>query len=322
MSSETIRRILQSSGKGVVLMDGGMGSMVEDRGIDVKTAIWGSYCFVGDEAQEINDQIHNEYVDAGAQILMANTHNVRRNRCDEFLKHFDAKLLPNTVRDLAGADRLAAFHRWLHDQAMASARRAIPAGKEIGVASCLGSVEPLGPYATETRITTEEACQRLEPELLVRKTANPDLIIFETLTTRSEIAGIQRLGDRQDLGDFAVGLTCGADGATLAGVSMQQAVEILTHVKPMVYFIQCTRFDYVRTALEQLVPALPTDTLCGVYANDGRVWKDRRWHGERITPKQYAEHATLWNRIGAKVIGGCCGTTPAHIAALKETFSD
>ncbi len=56
MSSGIIRRMLEASADEVILMDGGMGSMVEDRGIDVKTAIWGSYCFVDGAHPAVNDQ--------------------------------------------------------------------------------------------------------------------------------------------------------------------------------------------------------------------------------------------------------------------------
>ena len=146
----------------------------------------------------------------------------------------------------------------------------------------------------KVRLLPTKPGRRLETEFLVRHDSDIDLIIFETLTTRSEIAGVAQLARQQDLGHFAVGLTCGADGKTLAGVSMAEAVNILAEVKPAIYFVQCTRFDFVQGALNELMSALGSSATAGVYANDGRVWENRSWHGERIEPQRYADEAVIW----------------------------
>ncbi len=69
MAEGILRRMLAKD-EHPIIMDGGMGSAIEDRGIDVRSAIWGSYCFVDGKGREINDQIHADYVDAGARILI------------------------------------------------------------------------------------------------------------------------------------------------------------------------------------------------------------------------------------------------------------
>ncbi len=319
MPEGTLRRMLARDEQPII-MDGGMGTAIEDRGIDVRTALWGSYCFVDGPGRKINDQIHADYVDAGARILIANTHNTRRAKCVEFLEKLDPRELPEHVAAVAGSERPEVLHRWFHGQAVDSARKAIPAGAEIAVASCLGSVEPLGPYAEESRITGEEACRRFVPELQARRSSGVDLIIFETLTTRSEIEGVARLAREHDVGDFAVGLTCGSGGETLAGVPVAEAADILGDAEPLIHFVQCTRYEYVKAALEQLQSRLEASDIVGVYANDGRVWKNRAWQGERISPEVYAEQAITWKRSGARVIGGCCGIGPEHIAELRTTL--
>lgn len=304
-----------------ILMDGGMGSVIADRGIDVSSAMWGSYCFVDGPGREINDQIHADYIAAGARILIANTHNTRRAKCEKFLENSDASELPENIGAVPKSKRLEVLHRWLHEQAVDSARKSIPANTKIAVASCMGSIEPLGPYAEESQITGQEACRRFVPELRVRRNSGVDLIIFETLTTRSEIEGIANLARQHDVGDFAVGLTCGTGGKTLAGVSMAEVADILGDAKPLIYFVQCTRCEFVEAALEQLQSRLEASNIAGVYANDSRVWKDRSWHGHRISPGEYAKQAITWRRMGARVIGGCCGIGPKHIAELQSTLA-
>ena len=66
--------------------------------------------------------------------------------------------------------------------------------------------------------------------------------------------------------------------------------------------------------------ARQTGAVPGVYANDGRIWREARWHGSRLAPEDYAAHAARWRELGARVIGGCCGTGPQHIAALRDAL--
>jgi homocysteine S-methyltransferase len=282
----------------VVLMDGGMGSSVEDRGVPVRNALWGSHALLTDEGRAINDALHEEFVAAGAEIAIANLHNASLEACRAFAGEDDAEAL------LARISRLG----------IESARRA---GPRL-VAAGLGS--PEGPYATESRWTSEENRARTEPQVRAFREAGVDLVLFETLTTAPEIRAAAALAADLDLA-FGGGLTCGEDGRTLAGVPMAEAAAILGDASPQALFIQCTRYDLVLRALETLLPVLPEGCAPGVYANDGRAWIDMRWHGDRVTPEAYAAEALRWRDAGARIIGGCCGTGPEHVAALAAALS-
>ena len=93
MSEGLLRRML-SVDEETIIMDGGMGSAVEDRGVDVRSVMWGSYCFVDGLSREINDQTHADYIAAGARILIANTHNIRRAKCVDFLNTNSQHIFP------------------------------------------------------------------------------------------------------------------------------------------------------------------------------------------------------------------------------------
>ena len=92
--------------------------------------------------------------------------------------------------------------------------------------------------------------------------------------------------------------------------------------RPRAYFVQCTRFDLVESALVALREAAGPGSVIGVYANDGRSWDHdaKRWEGERITPEAYARRAQDWVSQGARIVGGCCGTGPEHIEHLRKTL--
>ena len=294
----------------VTLMDGGMGSTLEDRGIPVRNALWGSYALLTPEGIAANDRLHADFVAAGARILIANTHNASLAACRTFLEgpHRNAVDLPPAVSD---ADSLLVH---VNREALRSARRAAPAGSGIRVAVGIGSAE--GAYAAESGLTAGQVFEALSPQLGVLRAWGADPILFETLTTRSEIEGVAELCRETGLAGCGVGLTCGADGRTLAGVTMEDAVAAFEGTEPWCFFVQCTRYDLVAAALAPLIEAAPAGVAVGVYANDGRIWQDMRWHGERVTPEAYAAAARTWAAAGATVIGGCCGTGPEHIAAL------
>ena len=103
-------------------------------------------------------------------------------------------------------------------------------------------------------------------------------------------------------------------------MTIAEAVATFRPLAPAAFFIQCTDHDLVSPALTALVAEVGGSAVVGVYANDGRTWIDMRWHGDRVTPRAYAAAALEWREIGARVIGGCCGTTPEHIAALRDAL--
>ena len=148
-----------------------------------------------------------------------------------------------------------------------------------------------------------------------------DLLLFETLTTDTEIEGLPLLLREGGFPPVGVGLTCGEDGRTLGGVTIAEAVSTLLPASPAAFFVQCTAHDLVLPVLEALVFEVGDRAVVGVYANDGRKWVDMIWRGDRTSPERYAADAVRWRDAGARIIGGCCGTGPEHVAALRAALS-
>ena len=191
----SMARLLAGAPDRVVLLDGGMGSTVEDCGVDVRNDLWGSYCFVSAKGREVNRQVHARFAAAGAEILIANTHNVTLEACHGFLLQAEGKAisLPAEVTSRTGEEKVAAFQDWLLEQAIADARAAVPGGRDMVVAGCVGSVEPGGAYATESGLTPEQGARLLAPVVQAHRRIGVDLFVFETLTTREELESVARL---------------------------------------------------------------------------------------------------------------------------------
>lgn len=294
------------------IMDGGMGTQIEDRGFAVRTALWSSAALLSDEGRTINDAVHADYQRAGAELLISNTHNASLAFSSAFLKE--------TGVAIPGFDtprKLQALVIW---EALQSMRRALGEAPREVIAGCIGSPEP--PYIKSGTLTAEKIAQRLSTQVQMLAASSIDLLLFEMVSTKGELAGIElameELREKHPDLPVGVGFPCDESGKTHGGVAMRDVVRMLGKVKPDLYFIQCTRYDLVERPLSELLDALGHSKNVGAYGNDGRVWKDRAWHGERISPELYAEHAARWVQLGASIVGGCCGTGPEHVAALAR----
>jgi len=279
-----------------LILDGGTGSALEDRGVDVRSELWSSAALLTSEGREATRRLHADYVAAGADIVIANTHNLNPQSCR------DGELLARLER--VGVE---------------TAALAVPAEREVAIAAGIGSAEP---WATSTVRTEAEIVAWLEPCVAALRPTGA-LILFESLSTPPELAAVAALARDTGLTDFGIGLTCGPKGRTWGGVTMSRVAETFADTNLSAAFVQCTRHDLALIALIRLVDALDgSGALPGVYANDGRTWSDMCWHGERISPEAYAAEARTWRDAGARIVGGCCGTGPEHIAALAAALAD
>jgi homocysteine S-methyltransferase len=306
MPTTSLQSLLARHPHRPLILDGGTGSALEDRGVDVRNALWSSAALLSATGREATRALHADYVAAGADVLIANTHNVNPESCRAFVSAAEAsKEEPEEL--LLRLERLG----------VETALAAVPADREIVVAAGIGSAEP---WATSTARSEGEIEAWLAPCVDALKPTGA-LILFESLSTPPELAAVAGLSRSCGLEAFGIGLTCGPDGRTWGGVTMDETVRAFADTSVAAIFIQCTKHDVAGVALAALVSALgDSEVAPGVYANDGRTWSDMRWHGARIQPEDYARDARAWRDAGARIVGGCCGTAPEHVAALERTL--
>lgn len=303
----------------VVLMDGGMGTTVQDRGVDVRNYLWGSAAFLSAQGRVLNDEVHRDFLEAGAELLITNTHSPSLGACAGYLELLGTAGIEEPLRGeleaLPTARRARLLCERVNGEAVASARRAAEARDDLVIAGCVASPKPA--YAPEGP-DADVVYERLVPQAEILAGHGLDLLLFELLTTAGDVEGSARIATSLGLERFAFGLTCGDDGCTLGGVSVEQAVELAAPAEPLAWFVQCTRYDVAERALAPLLEAVGGSAAVGVYANDARIWKRFAWHGARVGPKAYADAALAWHGMGARLIGGCCGTGPEHIAEVRR----
>lgn len=277
--------------KKLVLLDGATGTELQRRGFELTSPEWSARIIR--EQPEHLEQVHRDYVDAGSEIVTANT----------FRTH--ARNLLET--------RWAGQAEELTMEAVEIARRAAQ-----GQAYVAGSIAPLEDcYSPE--LTPSESELRQEHLQMAQNLAlaNVDLILVETqLTIRESLIAAKAC---RSVGlPFLVSFTLGRDGNLLSGESLTDGVETVQAHQPDGVLLNCLPVEEVMPSLKRIRQKFP-DLMLGAYANSGRLASSGTWEQTAgLNPAYYAEYATRWKEFGISFCGGCCGTTPEHISLLLK----
>ncbi len=288
--AESIRARLASGPP--LLLDGAMGTELERRGAPTGLPLWSAHALV--EAPKRVEAIHADYVDAGAELLTANSFRSQRRTLD------NAGLGGRAAELTALAVRLA----------RRAALRA-PLARRIWVA---GSAPPLEDcYRSD--LAPGDAALAAEHAEHARNlvAAGVDLILVETMNNVREAVAAVRAA-REAGADAAVSFVCWQDAKLLSGEPLEVALHSVAVFEPVALLVNCLP----PSAVAPCVPPLRGAGIpFGIYANLGMPAGDgASGRSEEKTPEDFAELAAQWVAAGARAIGGCCGTTPAHLRAL------
>jgi homocysteine S-methyltransferase len=287
---------LLDSGK-PVLADGAMGTMLHARGIPLEA------CF--DELNitrpEIVGDIHREYIQAGAALIETNTFGANRFK-------LGAHGLESRVSEI----NLAAV-----DLAQETAQAD---GEPVFVA---GSVGPLGVrLAPFGRVQPAQAFQAYLEQIGALIQGGVDLLVLETQNDLFEVE--QAIKAAHQIGDIPIVamVTFTRDDRTLLGDSPARAARFLNELGVNVIGANCSSGPaQLLRVLEQMRAAVP-EARFAVMPNAG--WPERV--SGRImypaTAEYFGNYASAFCKAGASIIGGCCGTTPGHIAHMRAALEN
>ena len=283
-----------------VLLDGATGTELARRGVDTTLPLWSARALFDDRGLETLMKIHEDYARAGAEILVTNT-------------------FRTTARILERAGRSGSW-REANRRAVECARAGsqASAGRVCLVAGGLAPLEDC--YRPDLVPTRDECLREHRPQSELLASLGVDLIIIETMNSLREAEAALQAARETGLPvllslcprpphhllsgeplETALPRLAGAGGEALRGVLMNCATpEALEQIFP--------RFA-------SLAPALPH----GLYAHLGEPDDVTGWRmPERHEPGAYAVWMEKRIEEGARFVGGCCGTTPDHIAAIAK----
>ncbi len=296
------------SRKEPVLLDGGIGAELVKRGVR-----WRKHGLVTDV--EAVERLHAEYLASGADVIRTNTFqlnpriylNVFRDR--EHMRRIGAPGLEDLVPRLL---RVAV-------RAARSARESAGRGKDAAIAGVLSPLEhcfrpDLAPPADQARREHEALARVLAEE-------GVDLLLLESMNTIAEAGAALAAGRAAGLPVW-VSFVLGPEGDLLGREPLERAAAEMEKGDAEALLVNCVPPEDVTPALGKLRRA--SSLPIGGFAHVGRFsppsWKFEFFpqfvETERWPPDRYAAEAGRWREQGATILGGCCGTEPAHIAAL------
>ncbi|HYI25959.1 MAG TPA: homocysteine S-methyltransferase family protein, partial [Thermomicrobiales bacterium] len=294
--------LLERLESGIVLADGAIGTMLFAAGHSADDCLE----LANAQAPESVAQIHRAYIGAGADIIETNTFGGNRFRLAAHGQH-------DNVRDLNKRGvRLAREEREISGSTVIVAGSVGPSGR---------TMEPFG------TLTRDEAVAGFREQIEHLLEAGVDALVIETMGSLTEMTcAIDAARASSDLPIVAL-MTFAEDGRTLSGRLPEEIVRELAARKIEVIGANCSvgpqRLLSVIAKMHAEVRRLPDGVQrpwLAAMPNAG--WPTRV--GSRVvyqsSPEYFADFAQKAADAGARLIGGCCGTTPEHIAAMRTVI--
>jgi methionine synthase I (cobalamin-dependent)/5,10-methylenetetrahydrofolate reductase len=291
-SAAQTRPFLERLQQGVLVCDGAMGTMLYARGVFLNR------CF--DELNLSNPtlvrQVHDEYLDAGADVVETNTFGAHR-----------FKLTPHGLES-----QVVKINR----EGARIAREAA-AGRGALVAGSIGPLgKPLQPFGS---IGAEEAAAAWTEQAQGLVEGGVDLFILETLPSLDQakvaLEAVRRVADLPAI----VSLTFNEEGTTFYGDKPEDVVRELEALGVPVIGANCSQGPQPMLDTVQRMASVATTAKLAAQPNAGSPALVDGRYVYLCTPEYMASYARRFLAAGVTVVGGCCGTTPAHIRNLVRS---
>ncbi len=276
----------------VLLSDGAMGTLLFARGVPQHACI---EALVLDQP-DIVRRIHEDYIAAGADIIQTDTFGANRYR---LVKHG----LETKVRDINfRAARLARDAREIHGWPGFIAGAVGPTGRMLAT---VGDIRP-----DEVRGAIREQVEGLLE-------GGVDLIILETFPDLAELR--EAIAAVKDCSDLPVVAQCTfqRDNRTLGGEPPDEVANVAGALGADVAGINCSLGPHNALEVIEQMAASSSIRLSAVPNAGLPKYVDNRLV-YRATPEYFAEYTKRLVQAGANIVGGCCGTTPEHTAAMRD----
>lgn len=273
-----------------IVLDGAMGSELYRRGVTTRLPLWSSHALISHP--EVVAAVHRDHAREGAEVLTANT--FRTN-----LRTLERGGLGRRFEELnALAVRLA------RQAAAAAAHPTLVAGSVAPVEDC---------YEPE-RVPPDAELER-EHGLLTRALARAgcDLLLIETMNTLREARAA--LAAALDTGlPVWVSFVIGPGAALLSGEDLAEAGREMERRGARAVLVNCAPLPVACEGFRALRAAVSVP--CGLYPNHGHSDPVHGWESDPLDAALFENLARGWFEQGARIVGGCCGTTPQHVRAI------
>lgn len=247
------------------------------------------------------EALHQSFVDSGADLFLTNSFGGTRQRL---------KLHGFQDRVYEINKRAAEIGRKVADRA----------GPDIVVAGSMGPTgelfEPLG------ALTEADGIAAFAEQAKALKDGGVDVLWIETMSSKEEVAAAVKGAAPTGLPIVAT-MSFDTNGRTMMGITPAEFVDFIHGLdpKPVAYGANCGvgASDLVATIVQLADAARPGDVIvakgnCGIpFFDDGKI----KYNG---TPELMADYARIVRDAGARIVGGCCGTSPEHLRSMRNAL--
>jgi homocysteine S-methyltransferase len=286
--------------RAAVLFDGALATELERRGCDLSSHLWSARLIADDPEAIIG--VHLDHLRAGADVVSSAS--------------YQASRLGFAKLGLSSAEADARLGRAVELAHEATRRH----GSGLVAAS-------LGPYGAvladgseftgDYPLTVDELVAFHVPRVEAVLRARPHLVLFETLPSMAECEAVARVAAAFTDVPFMASFSAKAGGLS-HGEAFADVVARLDEVPNVVAVgLNCTAPEHVTPLLRT---ARPRRVLLAASPNAGETWDavGRRWTGRPARGDDFAAQVAGFLEAGARIVGGCCRTTPADIAAARR----
>ena len=286
----------------VLLLDGAMGTELERHGASTSGSAWSARAIY--EQPKLIEEIHKDYIISGADIITANT--FRTN--------------PRALHNAGMPDRSKELTR----RAVKITRNAIDkyAKKDILLA---GSVAPVEDCYSPDLVPDDDTLYREHFEFIAcLAECGVDVILLETMNTLREAKAALNAAKRSCALPVLVSVVCSDANYVFSGESLEDIALELAGLHADALLVNCSEPTITTNAIQTLAMVCASrKILFGGYANAGTPQKDGVIDATTLaTPEEFCSEARKWLTVGATIVGGCCGTTPAHIVSLRSMIDE
>lgn len=318
MARLPLKEFLQQNPKKVLVLDGGQGTELERRGIQVANPVWSTIPFINESfwsessaERKIVKEMYSDFIKAGAEMLMTVTYqasfkSVSDNTPIKTLSEYDSLLtrIVDFARGCIGEDKylIGSIGSW-------------------GAHVCCEFTGDYGPNPEAI-----EYYEYFKPQVEnFNKSPQIDLIAFETVPNIHEVKAILSWDKTILSKPFYIGLSVDDSGVLRDGTTIAEIAEFIKSLgdklNPNFTFlgINCVSYNASSKILASIHAVLPDMPLL-VYPNSGEVYDAEKkiWHPNGDKSNTWDLVVKKYIEAGARLIGGCCRTTPEDIAEVSE----
>ncbi|MBA0194674.1 methionine synthase [Pectobacterium carotovorum] len=308
----------------IMVLDGGMGTMIQgyrlqeadyrgERFADWPSDVKGNNDLLVLTKPQVISEIHDAYLEAGADILETNTFNATTIAMSDY----DMEALSAEINTVAAQLARASADKWT---ALTPDKPRYVAGV-LGPTNRTASISPDVNDPAFRNVSFDQLVEAYRESTRALIAGGVDLIMIETIfdTLNAKAASFAVESEFEALGIVLPVMISGtitdASGRTLSGQTTEAFYNSLRHSRPLSFGLNCALGP---DELRQYVAELSRISECYVSAHPNAGLPNA--FGEYdLDPADMAKHIGEWARSGfLNIVGGCCGSTPAHIAAMAK----